>query len=171
MIILIFADYTCFYDWVVDILEFSVNSNKKQCYKQLKESLDNPFSILVSFGCEKYTGWVRGPLFSISYSSGQEFGRRNYPIFNKAIGFMTEKNDTSTVHYFIFKGLTDPVSVIIQYFFAFLIFFLIRWSIVTCLICAAVWAALVAGTTLVATLLSESGDEGEERLNHFIISR
>lgn len=56
----------------------------KQCLSHIKSRLNNS----VSFGLERFKGgFWRNNIFYISYSSGKEFGRRYYPIYNSALGF------------------------------------------------------------------------------------
>lgn len=79
----------------------------KEYRSRLRSRLDSPFLL----GHERFTGWCLGGVFSVNYYSVKEFGRRNYPISNKAIGMVTRKNDQTCVSYFIFPGLTDPICV------------------------------------------------------------
>lgn len=115
-------------------------SPKEYC-SRLRSRLDSPFLL----GQERFTGWCLGNVFSVNYYSGKEFGRRNYPISNKAIGMVTRKNDQTCVSYFIFPGMTDPISLAILFLLTFLIFFVtgtpypvlfaLGWTIAVALTC------------------------------------
>ena len=150
-------------------MRFTVENSPKQCRQRLRETLDNSLTVLLPAAYERFTGFVAGPLFAVRYQSGEEAGRRFYPVFTKAVGFITGR-DSATVRYLIFPGLTNPLSLLFLFAGTFFIAFFVWRQFCTCLILAAIWTALVAGTTLVATLLSDSGEENAERLGHYIAS-
>ena len=98
-------------------MKLSFHFNKDQFTNYLREILDSHLQL----GTERYPGWVLGPLFSISYYSGKEFLHKNYPIYNKIIGLCINNRNGCDIRYFMFSGLTDPVSFMIQYIAALLI--------------------------------------------------
>jgi len=128
----------------------------------IKSQLDSP----LSFGRERFTGLCLGPFFSVNYHSGEEFGKRNYPIMNKAIGVVRNAEEKTEVFYFIFQGLTAPLSLIILFLLSLLIFAAVEAP--GAVYFALGWTAAVALLTFLCTALSENGQYGTAQLKQLI---
>ena len=57
------------------------------CQQELKDALDSR----KIFKAERYTGWVKGRFFSMAYTHDKEAAERGRWSYNKAMGFLTEK--------------------------------------------------------------------------------
>ena len=88
-----------------------------ECRALLRQNLDSRFD----FGMERHVGWVIGYFFSMSYHSGDEVGLYYLLVFHKAMGFLSGKKGSTNVHFVVFKGLTDPVSLLLLFVVSFLI--------------------------------------------------
>lgn len=143
----------------------AVSLSPKEYIAWIKYRLDSPLML----GQERFTGWCLGSVFSVNYYSGKEFGRRNYPISNKAMGLVVEKNGKSYVSYFIFPGLTDPVSLVILFLMTLFIFLIIEAPYPA--LFALGWTVAVALTTALCTAFSVSGQNGAASLNKFLTTR
>ena len=124
------------------------------------------FDSRLMFGASRYIGWTLGNLFSLSYYSGKEFGRRNYPIANKAIGIVIRREQQSVVHYCTFRGLTDPFSLVLLFALTYLIFALADFP--HPLGFTAAWVAAVALLTFICTVASAVGHEGKVQIDKFL---
>ena len=128
----------------------------------LREKFDSRLMI----GQERYVGWCIGKVFSVSYYSGAEFMRRNYPIFNKAMGIVRDKGNKTEVSYFVFRGITDPISLALILLVTSLIMEIVGSP--SSLLFGLGWTVAVALPTWFCTVVSESGQEGKERLEEFL---
>lgn len=147
------------------IRRYKTNLTPKECRARIRENVD-----LISVGFyEKFLGWTLLNLFLISYRSGRI--RFKDPIFNKIMGTIRRKNGVTYVRFIKFRGLTDPLSLLL----VFLGSYFITWietegqlqamqvaglSLLCCL--------FVGLLTFVFTSLLIEGQEGEERLVEFI---
>lgn len=136
----------------------------KEYKNDLKGQLDSPFL----FGQRRWTGYCFGPFFSVHYYSGKELGRRNYPIMNKARGIIRRIDGKTVVSYFIFRGLTDPVSLIILFLLTALIFKGINAP--EPILFAIIWTLLIACSTAFYTIFSEAGQTETADLERFLFS-
>lgn len=100
-------------------MQIAVSASPRAFISALKSRLSHP---LAELGQERFTGWCVGGFFSVSYHSGHELGRRYYPVFNKAVGFVQRRAQGSVVHCILFCGLTDPFSLLGVFLFSSLIF-------------------------------------------------
>ena len=140
-----------------------ITSQSPQKYiAYLKSRLDSPFSL----GRERFTGLCFGPFFSINYYSGEEFGRRNYPIMNQAIGIVRSIEGKATIFYFVFRGLTAPPSLIIIFLLSLLIFEIVNAP--AAIYFALGWTFAVALLTFLCTMFSEIGQSGTAKLKQFL---
>lgn len=135
----------------------------KDYRERFKESLDSRFA----FGSERFTGWMIGRFFSLSYFSGHEFLRRNYPICNKAMGFVRERDGKAEILFLTFKGITDPVSFLLLYLGCLVIFAAAKIPLSIGWWLSLLWYAAVAALTFLFTALSERGKEGDQKLKVF----
>lgn len=141
-----------------------ISQSPKKYKNDLKNQLDSPFL----FGQRRFTGWCLGPVFSVHYYSGKEFGRRNYPILNKSVGIVRRIDGKTLVSYFIFRGLTDPVSLILLFLSTALIFTTIHAP--EPILFAIIWTILIAGSTALYTIFSEAGQTETADLERFLFS-
>lgn len=146
----------------VIIMKVNLPISNHEFKEYLKELLESSF---FGFGQERFTGWYIGNIFSVSYHNEREFGRRNYPIFNKAIGFMKHQDGETVVRYVIFRGTTDPISFVSIFLLSFLIFAYVDTP--NPLLFGLAWAVLIALTTFLCTLLCSDGQYGVEKLKDF----
>lgn len=128
--------------------------------------LREKFDSRLMLGQERYIGWCKGKVFSVNYYSGAEFGRRNYPIYNKAMGIICDKDGRTEVSYHVFRGLTDPVSVMVLFLFTSLILKIVEVSFFV--LFGLGWTVAVALLTWICTVCSATGQEGKERLEEFL---
>lgn len=151
-------------------MKLIANMKRKDCAETLRQSLDSRLML----GQERYVGWAVGPFFSIAYYSGREFGKRNYPIFNKALGIFLGKKNETEICYLRFKGLTDPVSLLLLYVATYIIVSISQDKLSFTLLqrhgMAAACVAISAVITFLFTLLSEAGEEGGDNLESYIRS-
>ena len=92
--------------------------------------------------------------------------RRNYPIFNKAMGIVRDKGNKTEVSYFVFRGITDPISLALILLVTSLIMEIVGSP--SSLLFGLGWTVAVALPTWFCTVVSESGQEGKERLEEFL---
>ncbi len=138
------------------------------CQQALKDALDSR----KIFKAERYTGWVKGRFFSMAYTCDKEAAERGRWSYNKAMGFLTEKNGCTHVHMTIFRGLSDPVSLLIL-FVVFLVLFLLiqeRWhaTFLDSLTFSLLAAACIACISYMATAFGEVGRQETETLRRHI---
>lgn len=132
--------------------------------ERFKEALDSPLAL----GSERFTGWMIGKFFTLNYFSGQEFMRRNYPIQNKAMGFLQKKDGKTEIRFLTFMGITDPLSFLLMYVGCLIILavadipFGMSWWI------SLLWYGAFALMTFLCTALSERGSEGNKLLKVFV---
>lgn len=93
------------------IRRYTSKLSTKECKDFIRENLD-AFSI--PFGDEYMTGWTKLGFFSVSYKMGK--WQRNYWVFNKSIGRISSRRGTTRVTFVTFRGLTDPLSLLLQLF-------------------------------------------------------
>ena len=134
------------------------------CRQALRNALDSR----KVFKAERYTGWVKGRFFSMAYTHDKEAAERGRWSYNKAVGFLTEKDGCTHVHVTIFRGLSDPVSLLIL-FVVFLILFLLiqeRWhaTFLDSLTFSLLAAACIACISYMATAFGEVGRQETETL-------
>lgn len=139
-----------------------VNVTPKEYCNRIKSRLDSPFLL----GQARFTGWCLGPFFSVNYYSGREFGRRFYPISNKAMGIARSSQGKTCVSYFIFPGLSDPISISLMFLFSLIIFGMIGTPIPA--VFSFGWTVLVVLHTALCTVLTESGETGKRKLQSFL---
>lgn len=139
----------------------------EECALRIQEGMDSRFA----FGQERFTGWVAGPLFSLSYASGRELGRRFYPIFNKTIGWISRRGSGASIRTVHFSGLTDPVSVLLLTMLTAALLILMESGLPfgVCLLLGLCLAASFALPTFLCTMFSEAGREGRQRLEERLI--
>ena len=118
---------------------------------------------------ERHVGWVCASFFSMAYHRSNEVGRLFYPYFHKVVGVLVpHKDDTTTAHYIVYKGLTDPVSLLLLFVGSFLICAVsaeragLPWSY-------SLWGALLctglaAGITFLFSTLSPLGRQAQKQL-------
>ena len=151
-------------------MKISFGDNNKHFIKYIRETSSSHLQL----GTERYTSWIFGCLFSITYHNGEEFklGRRNYPIFNKLIGICINTKNNSYIRYFFFAGLTDPLSFIILYLSALMILILTGSHKVmpfTYLnILSLGWTIAVGILTFLETRFSTIGKEGRKQLKSYL---
>ena len=138
------------------------------CQQELKDALDSR----KIFKAERYTGWVKGRFFSMAYTHDKEAAERGRWSYNKAMGFLTEKEGNTHVHVTIFRGLSDPVSLLIL-FVVFLILFLLiqeRWqaTFLDTLTFSLLATACIACISYMATAFGEVGRKETETLRRHI---
>lgn len=145
-------------------MKLSFHFNKNQFTNYLREILDSHLQL----GMERYPGWVLGPLFSISYYNGKELLTRNYPIYNKIMGICINNRNGCHIRYFMFSGLTDPVSFMIQYIAALLIFLVANTdhnlAFPEILLLPLLSPIFVSILTFFPSKFSETGKEGRQQL-------
>ena len=140
----------------------SVKVSPMEYCNKLESRLDSPFLL----GQERFTGWCLGPFFSVNYYSGKEFGRRHYSISNKAMGIVKSSHGKTFVSYFIFPGLSDPISIALMFIASLIIFGLVGTPIPA--VFALGWTALVVLHTVLCTVLTEAGEVGKRKLQSFL---
>ncbi len=123
---------------------------------------------------DRYAGWVLGSVFSVSLMAGDETRKNFYPVSNKALGILKDKDGGTQGSIYYFKGLTDPVSLVfwIAVVFCVLLFVRSRYglSLGQCLLGALIWTALVALVTYLYTNCSQEGKLATQHLREYITS-
>ena len=132
--------------------------------EQFREALDS----WLAFGSERFTGWMIGKFFTLNYFSGREFMRRNYPISNKAMGFIREKDGKAEVCFLTFMGITDPVSFLLMYLGCLIVLKISEVPITIGWWLSLLWYGAFALMTFLFTALSETGSEGNKMLKVFV---
>ena len=145
----------------VAIMRKIVKASPKEYCSQIKSRLDSPFLL----GQARFTGWCLGPIFAVNYYSGKEFGRRHYSISNKAMGIVKSSHGKTCVSYFIFPGLSDPISIALMFIASLIIFGIVGAPMPVAF--ALGWTVLVVLHTTLCTVLSESGETGKRKLQSF----
>lgn len=145
----------------VAIMRKIVKASPKEYCSQIKSRLDSPFLL----GQARFTGWCIGSFFSVNYYSGKEFGRRHYSISNKAMGIVKSSHGKTCVSYFIFPGLSDPISIALMFIASLIIFGIVGAPMPVAF--ALGWTVLVVLHTTLCTVLSESGETGKRKLQSF----
>lgn len=140
----------------------NVKGSPNEYLNWLRDRLDSPFLL----GQERFTGWCIGPFFSVNYYSGKEFGRRFYAVSNKAMGIVRSSNGKTCVSYFIFPGLSDPMSIALMFIMSLIIFGLVGAPMPA--VFALGWTVLVILHTVLCTVLTESGETGKRKLQSFL---
>lgn len=147
-------------------MTFTSSLNARGYLEKLKDALDSNLDLYRAQDQERYTGWVIGRVFSVRYYSGKEVGQRFYPIGHKAMGFVKNTGGKAEVRFWVFKGLTDPVSLLLM---GGIGWFLMHLSDVPAAwLFALIGTLLISGFTFLCTALSMAGLEGEAQLRHFI---
>ena len=123
----------------------------QQCRQALRDALDSR-KVLKE---ERYTGWVKGKLFSMSYCVDKETADR------KTGG-----------HAVICRGLSDPVSLLVLYAIFLIVFLLIqeRWhaTLADSLVFSLLAAASISCITYMATAFGEVGRQETEILRQHL---
>lgn len=135
---------------------------KKDYLEDLSRRLDSRWL----WGQERYVGWLMGPIFCVTYYSGKEWGRRNYPIYNKAIGVVQDKKDGTEIRYIHFKGISDPINVMFIYILTVGIFAYV--GVEKFLLYAGIWTIGVVIITFLYTVATEVGAADGEKLKSFL---
>ena len=145
-------------------MKTTINSPKKTVETGLRSLLSSRFDL----GQERYVGKVLGGFFRIAYYSGKEFGRRLYPIKNTLTGFSWEKDGQTEIRYFLFYGLTDPLSLISIYLGTLVVLAAALLSqdlsLKGIFLWALCWTAAIGALTFLISYLSESGRKRAEAL-------
>lgn len=145
-------------------MKITVPMKRKECQVLLGRNLDSR----LDFGMERHVGWVFSYFFSMAYHSNNEVGRLFYPIFHKAMGILVSHKESTRVYYVVFRGLTDPVSLLLVFGGSLLIvsvalegielsFPLLFWMALFC-------AVLAAGITFLFSILTPSGRQAYKQL-------
>ncbi|CAM4447185.1 SMODS and SLOG-associating 2TM effector domain-containing protein [Paenibacillus tarimensis] len=124
---------------------------------------------LIDNWSERYSGWVKRGLFSISYKSGKIC--MNNPIFNKAIGRISTRKGVTVVSFRTYRGLTDILSLAILFAGSFAIILATSSQVLdigTIALLSLFCCSLAAVITYTFTSLSSEGREGEEYLIGFL---
>ena len=146
-------------------MKIIIDTTSKKYLANIRARFDNRLML----GQERYVGWMVGNLFSVRYYSGKEFGRRNYPIANKAIGIVKSMKNKTIVYYYNFQGLTDPISLAALFLPTLLLFMIIGAP--SPILFAFGWVIAVAITTWVCTRAFSSGQVGMARIDDFLRHR
>ena len=136
----------------------------KEYRERFREALDSRLAI----GSERFTGWMIGRVFSVNYFSGHEFMRRNYPILNKAMGFVRETDGKAEITFLTFMGITDPFSFLLMYLGCMIIFAIADIPMSIAWWGSLLWYGGFAVFTFLCTALSERGSEGNRMLKVFV---
>ena len=136
----------------------------KEYRERFKESLDSRLAL----GSERFTGWMIGGFFSLNYYSGHEFMRRNYPILNKAMGFVRKKDGKAEISFLTFMGITDPFSFLLMYLGCLIILAIVDIPLGMSWWISLLWYGAFAVFTFLCTALSERGSEGNKMLKVFV---
>ena len=140
----------------------------QQCRQALRDALDSR----KVFKEERYTGWVKGKLFSMSYGGDKETAEKGRWAYNKAMGFLSERDGKTRVHAVIFRGLSDPVSLLVLYAIFLIVFLLIqeRWhaTLADSLVFSLLAAASISCITYMATAFGEVGRQETETLRRHL---
>ena len=136
----------------------------KEYRERFKESLDSRLAL----GSERFTGWMIGGFFSLNYYSGHEFMRRNYPILNKAMGFVRKKDGKAEISFLTFMGITDPFSFLLMYLGCLVILAIVDIPLGMSWWISLLWYGAFAVFTFLCTALSERGSEGNMMLKVFV---
>ena len=136
----------------------------KEYRERFKESLDSRRVL----GSERFTGWMIGGFFSLNYYSGHEFMRRNYPILNKAMGFVRKKDGKAEISFLTFMGITDPFSFLLMYLGCLIILAIVDIPLGMSWWISLLWYGAFAVFTFLCTALSERGSEGNKMLKVFV---
>jgi len=144
-------------------MKITVSQSPQKYITHIRNRLDSP----LMFGQERFTGWCLGNFFAVKYFSGKEFGRRNYPISNKAVGFARKQTNGAVILYCNFKGLTDPVSLTVLFLLTLLIFILIGTPMP--MLFSLGWTVAVALLTALCTICTSEGRNGAAQLDAFLI--
>ncbi|MDD3193448.1 MAG: hypothetical protein PHE47_06305 [Oscillospiraceae bacterium] len=136
----------------------------KDCRVLLRQNLDSRFD----FGMERHVGWVIACFFSMVYHSGNEVGLRYSLISHKAMGFLSGGKNGTDVYYVVFRGMTDPVSLLLLFLGSFLVIWF-AWEgqgapFVICVHLALLITALVAGATYLVSAFSGIGRQAHKQL-------
>ena len=91
---------------------------KREYLAALKEQM----GASTDFGCERFTGWFLGPLFSVTHHSGWEWNQRYSNVKNSAIGYVKETESGCEVRFLHTKGLLYPSGLIMIYGISFLLY-------------------------------------------------
>jgi len=136
----------------------------KEYRERFKESLDSRLAL----GSERFTGWMIGGFFSLNYYSGHEFMRRNYPILNKAMGFVRKKDGKAEISFLTFMGITDPFSFLLMYLGCLIILAIVDIPLGMSWWISLLWYGAFAVFTFLCTALSERGSEENKMLKVFV---
>ena len=143
-------------------MKITMPQSPQKYIAHIKSRLDSPLSL----GRERFTGVCLGPFFSVNYYSGEEFGRRCYPIMNKAIGVVRNIEGKAEVSFYIFRGLTAPPSLIGIFLLSLLIFEIVKAP--GAIYFALGWTVAVTLSTFLCTSFSEIGQYGTAKLKQFL---
>ena len=146
-------------------MKILLDGNSREYIQILREKFDSRLLL----GQERYVGWCIGKIFSVSYNSGAEFMRRNYPIMNRAMGIVRDKGNKTEVSYYVFRGITDPISVAVLFLLTSLLMRIVGAP--SPYLFGLGWTVAVALPTWFATVISETGQEGKEKLDDFLSRR
>ena len=90
---------------------------KREYLAALKEQM----GASTDFGCERFTGWFLGPLFSVTHHSGWEWNQRYSNVKNSAIGYVKETESGCEVRFLHTKGMLYPSGMLMMYIICFLV--------------------------------------------------
>lgn len=123
------------------------------------------------FGCERFVGTIMGHLFSITYCSGHEMNRRITNEKSRAIGFVRSAGDGTDVYCIRLKGMSNPVSMLLNFALFYLMFALsgdYTFDYIS------IWPFALAGSLMMAIITSvtdsitERGQEGSRIMTSFL---
>ena len=151
-------------------MKFQSYLSKADCVEKLQWG----FKTYTRVEEDRFTGWVRGSMFSVSLLAGDETRKNFYPVSNKALGVLKEADGKAYGSCLYFKGLTDPVSLLLLLAVAFVVLFFVRsrygFGLGQCLLWSAIWAALVGLVTYLYTTCSKEGKLATQRLEEYMVS-
>lgn len=142
--------------------------NSNDCFAKYIRDTSSSY---LQFGFERYTSWIFGPLFNISYHNGKEL-QKNYPIYNKLWGIFINTKKGGYLRYIFFSGLTDPLSIIINTILALLIFCVVGFHEYTpfpiLFLMSLGWSFGIAILTFLPSKFTNTGKEGRRKLELYL---
>ncbi|MCR2805119.1 hypothetical protein [Paenibacillus soyae] len=137
------------------------------CKAFIRDNLD-AFTLL--YGEEHATGWTKLGWFRVSYNTGKL--SRGYWVFNKALGRISRRKGETRVTFVTFRGLTDPISIVVNFSLSSLIFLLAEgsegatWRDI--LLFGGIWSMGMAVVTWLYSMIHPDGKYAEGKLIGFL---
>ncbi|MCU6713070.1 hypothetical protein M6D81_30660 [Paenibacillus sp. J5C_2022] len=150
------------------VRRYKSDVSAKQFRTFTKENLDR-FTLPWQEG---FSGWCHFGCFSVCYKSGDMSERRN--IFTKAVGRIRRRNGEHFVSFIVFRGLTDPFSLLVLFTLSFIIIALTASQgigplpIGIAAFGAGLCTLLASGITFLFSLFHEEGQESAEELIRYL---